>query len=122
MKRIFSLIILILIILGVFVIWQKERILGYFHPTVILMPYYKQPDVYDLLVMLEKNGIDVVSPPIVIDKTIQATISGVTIYFATDKDFFTQVRSLQLVLPKAKMDGKNITTIDLRFSKVVLRY
>ncbi|MBI3887489.1 hypothetical protein HY310_00280 [Candidatus Microgenomates bacterium] len=85
------------------------------------MPYYKEPNVYDLLSIIEKNGIAIDSPPIIADNTIQATISGFTVYFSQDKDFFSQVRSLQLVLPKVKMEDSAKKIIDLRFSKVVIR-
>lgn len=120
-KILFVLIVLLAIVIGV-LIWQKERVMAIIRPVRILAPFYKQPDAYDLMAMLEKNGLSLSAPPVTLNGTIQASISGAMVLFSTDKDLFTQVRSLQLILPRIKMEGKTAREIDLRFSKVVIRY
>lgn len=120
-KILFVLVVLLAIIIGV-LIWQKERVMEIIWPVRILAPFYKQPDAYDLMAMLEKNGLSLTAAPVTLGGTIQASISGAMVLFSTDKDLFTQVRSLQLILPRIKMEGKTAREIDLRFSKVVIRY
>lgn len=120
-KILFVFVVLLAIIIGV-LIWQKERVMAIIWPVRILAPFYKQPDAYDLMAMLEKNGLSLTAAPVTLGGTIQASISGAMVLFSTDKDLFTQVRSLQLILPRIKMEGKTAREIDLRFSKVVIRY
>jgi hypothetical protein len=120
MKRL----LILLVVLGGFggiIYWQKEKILEILHPSKIILPVVRQSPVYDLAAALEKNGITVNSPPILVDDKLYASVSGVTVIFGIDKDLATQVRSLQLVLGKIKMEDRKFGEIDLRFSKVVVR-
>ncbi len=71
---------------------------------------------------LEPAGLVLESAPAVLGQTISASVSGYPVLFSKDDDLKTQVRALQLVLPRLKMDNKRITEIDLRFSKVIIRY
>lgn len=121
MRKAIALFLLLLVILAGIGYWQKDRIRALLIPTQALIPFSRQPEAYDLVAVLEKNGLNVTVPPVTLGGTIQASISGVTVFFAADKDLDTQVRALQLVLPTIKMDGK-AAEIDLRFNKVVIRY
>lgn len=89
--------------------------------TTIINPLSRPSLVYDLSAILEKNAF-VFTPPIIKDGSIMASISGILVSFSTQKDFLAQVRALQLVLPKVKMDGSRVSQIDLRFDKVVIKY
>lgn len=94
-------------------LWLEEK---------FLEPYSQLPKAYELVGLLEKDGFFVSSPPQIMGNTIQASFSGVIVLFSAEKDLSSQVRSLQLVLPKSKMGAKQAKEIDLRFSKVVIRY
>lgn len=89
--------------------------------TAIINPLSRPSLVYDLSAILEKNGL-VFTPLIIKDGSVMASISGILVTFSTQKDFLAQVRALQLVLPKVKMDGSRVSQIDLRFDKVVIKY
>lgn len=54
--------------------------------------------------------------------TVTASIAGYTVKFSRNKDFLSQVKTLQLVLGKIKIEGRIPREIDLRFTKIVLRY
>lgn len=121
MRKFLIVLFLILICLVAIGFWQKDRIGSLLRPVRTLIPFSRQPETYDLVAALEKSGLGVTLPPVTLGGTIQASISGVTVFFAADKDLDTQVRALQLVLPTIKMEGK-AAEIDLRFNKVVIRY
>ncbi len=121
MRRFFAIIILILLFSG-FVFWQREKISGWLNQQAILAPVFGKPVTYDLALLLEKNGFSLSTPPISLDGSIYASISGVLVLFSPEKDLVSQVRALQLVFPKVKMESKVAREIDLRFGKVVIRY
>ncbi len=122
MKKVFTLALLLLVVAAIAGWLKREEIKGRFWPGKVVNPLSGQPTVYDLINLLERNNLSVVGVPIIKNGTIQASISGMIVMFATDKDLFAQVRSLQLLLPKLKMDDRIIKEIDLRFNKVVLKY
>lgn len=90
-------------------------------PHQIITPLVKTPLSYDLSSILEKNGL-VATTPITVNGAVLASVSGILVSFSPEKDFLQQVRALQLVLPKVKMDEKRVFEIDLRFNKVVIKY
>lgn len=49
-------------------------------------------------------------------------LSEPKIVFSLEKDVLLQLASLQLILDKAKIDNRNMETIDLRFNKPVVQY
>lgn len=51
-----------------------------------------------------------------------ASISGIPVFLTLDKDLNSKVASLQLILSRAKIEGRLPRAIDLRFSKPVLSY
>lgn len=53
---------------------------------------------------------------------ITASISGITVLFNFREDLTAQVVSLQLILSRAKIEGRLPRSIDLRFSKPVVSY
>lgn len=74
-----------------------------------------------LVDQVAKAGISIDGLPITLGETIEASISGYRVLFSKDKDIKSQVRALQLVLPKITMN-RIPKEIDLRFGKVVLKY
>jgi hypothetical protein len=53
----------------------------------------------------------------------EATLSSrLVVVIGKDKDFSSQVASLQFILNRSKIEGKIPTKIDLRFDKPVLKY
>jgi len=119
-KLIFICAVVTVLFVGGFLV--KDRVLQVISPAKTVNPIYKQSAIYDLVTILEKNGYFVSPPPIFVNDSIQASISGITAVFSPEKDLFSQVRSLQLVLGRLKMEEKNAKEIDLRFNKVVVRY
>ena len=113
--------ILLVLFAGVGV-WQKGKIRQRFWPVKAVSPISQPSSVYDLMTLLGKSGLRISQTPVIVDGTIQASVSGVSVLFAPDKDLAVQVRSLQLVLPRLTMEGKKVLEIDLRFNKVVVRY
>lgn len=117
MVRVMTIVVALVLVgmtIGGFFWRQKEK--------VILWPLTKTPPAYELAALLEKNGITLPASPALLNGTIQATISGILVIFSPDKDLGTQVRALQLVLPRLKIEGRPAKEIDLRFTKVVVRY
>lgn len=53
---------------------------------------------------------------------IVASIAGILVFFNLKEDLTTQVVSLQLILSRAKIEGRAPRLIDLRFSKPVVSY
>jgi hypothetical protein len=47
---------------------------------------------------------------------------GVSVIISENKDLESQVRTLQTVLSKAKIEKKKINLVDFRFEKLVVRY
>ncbi|OGY21646.1 MAG: hypothetical protein A2126_01995 [Candidatus Woykebacteria bacterium GWB1_45_5] len=47
---------------------------------------------------------------------------GLAVIFSPKKDLETQVRTLQTLLSKAKIEKRAITLVDFRFDKLVVRY
>lgn len=57
------------------------------------------------------------------DTYYEATLSSLLVVIVgKDKDFSSQVASLQFILNRSKIEGKIPTKIDLRFDKPVLKY
>ncbi|MCL4397591.1 hypothetical protein M1403_01035 [Patescibacteria group bacterium] len=121
-KRIISIAVVVLVLVGLVAFWQRQRIRNYFYPPAAVSPISQEPTAYDLLSLLTKNNLTVSGTPVIVDGTMEATVSGVLALFSLDKDLALQVRSLQLVLPRLTMEDKQVKEIDLRFDKVVLRY
>ncbi len=121
-KRVLILFFITLIALGGLALWQKGKIRQRFWPVKAVSPISQPSSVYDLMTLLGKSGLRISQTPVIVDGTIQASVSGVSVLFAPDKDLAVQVRSLQLVLPRLTMEGKKVLEIDLRFNKVVVRY
>lgn len=87
----------------------------------IKTPFTRPDQTHELIDQLEKSGVNIETAPLVLGDTIEASISGFRVLFAGESDLPTQVRALQLVLPRLKMDGKTVKEIDLRFNKVIIR-
>ncbi|MEX0621727.1 MAG: hypothetical protein WD187_01950 [Candidatus Woykebacteria bacterium] len=53
---------------------------------------------------------------------IVQTKEKVKVIISTDKNLQDQARALQNVLAKAKIEGKDVSLVDFRFEKLVVRY
>lgn len=106
----------LLILAGVFS-FQKEKIF----PSPIKAPLTSGEIIPSLTGVLEKSGLAVFGQPVVLGDSIIASVSGIRVIFTADRDFFPQVRALQLILGRLTID-KMPKEIDLRFDKVVIRY
>ena len=69
------------------------------------------------------NGtLEVTSTSRTEDGSLQvATKNNLVIIFSLKKDLAGQVRSLQTILAKAKIDNKTIQKVDFRFSKTIIQ-
>lgn len=113
-KLLFLLFLLIIILVGF-----------HFRPQTkpsLANPLVAPPSSVELYNNLKTAGLGVSTPPIQFGDTLISTVSGVMILFSGTKDMNTQVRALQLVLAQLKMEDRKPQEIDLRFTKVVLRY
>lgn len=109
--------ILICLFTAVVVFWQKDKLFS----SGIKIPFVNREPVTVLAENLEKAGLILSTAPIISLDTIEASISGVRVFFDANKDFSSQVRALQLVLSRRTIE-KIPTEIDLRFNNVVIRY
>lgn len=96
---------------------KKDR----FFPPKIQSPVSSGEVIPVLSTSLEKAGLSISGQPVILGDSITASISGVRVIFGIDKDLSFQVRALQLVLGRITID-KRPAEIDLRFSKVVIKY
>jgi len=110
-------VIFLILTLGLVGWWQRERIF----PSPLKVPLTAGAIVPELAGVLEKTGLAVAGQPTVLGDSVIASISGIRIFFSTNKDFSSQVRALQLILGRLTID-KLPKEIDLRFGKVVIRY
>ncbi|MCL4389910.1 MAG: hypothetical protein M1484_01400 [Patescibacteria group bacterium] len=116
-KKIVIIAIILLAVAGI-IFWQRERI----WPQHTMKAAVSQGDVTGALVgQLEAVGFVPQQAPLVLGDAVIATVSGIKVYFSRDKDFATQVRSLQLLLSRRTIEAMP-AEIDLRFTKAVLRF
>lgn len=47
---------------------------------------------------------------------------SIIVIFSNEKDFLNQVRTLQTLLAKAKIDNKSVRRVDFRFEKLIVQY
>lgn len=85
-------------------------------------PVMSPPKTYALVKILKSAGFEIASPPFENNGTISASVSGSLVLFSSLKDLKMQVKALQLVTRSLKMEGTKPKEIDLRFTKVVVRY
>lgn len=88
----------------------------------ILLPYFEKDPRQKLVQVLQGSGMMASGFPVISGNSLTATVSSVTAIFSLDKDLGVQVRSLQLLLPRTKMEGRKAQEVDLRFNNVVIRY
>ena len=112
-KFVLVIIALLVICVGIVVVMRQT--------PKILSPLIATSPVYKLASLLSKNGL-VSTTPVIENGALIASVSGILVSFSPQKDLAEQVRALQLVLPKVKMDQRQVIEIDLRFNKVVIKY
>lgn len=94
-----------------------------FRSDKLTVPFFAPTPSQSLSMALENASVTLQSPPKIYSSRIEASISAVTVYFSKDKDFVTQVRALQLVRSRLKMDSRSPKVIDVRLiNKVILKY
>lgn len=77
----------------------------------------------DLKKILESSKIDVSSISISTDSSYLVSLKdGGKVVFNKNKDLFSQVRSLQIILSRLTIDGKRLKSLDFRFDKPVVSY
>lgn len=109
--------VLTLLSLAAMAYWQREK----FFPPLLKTPISAGDIVPNLAGILEKTGLTISGQPAVLRDTVVASVSGIRVIFGTDREFPSQVRALQLVLGRLTIN-KLPKEIDLRFSKVVIKY
>lgn len=114
-KKVVLILVIVLILVGIvgFVYLKQQR--------KIPLDFFQRAPNYELVQLLTKNGISFSGLPVILNNNIIATISGVTVLFSAEKDLGVQVRALQLVLPRLKMEEGIVKEIDLRFGKIVIK-
>ena len=86
------------------------------------LPFFLPSPQQQLRAALADQSLVPSGPIVALGSTLTASVSAVTVLFSSDKDFSVQVRALQLVLPRLKMEGRTAKVIDLRFNKAVIQY
>lgn len=108
--------VLILIAIILFVIKLNQN------KKMFVSPFSKEDIIQSLAANLEKSKLPLESSPTILGDTITASISGVRVLFSKDKDLGSQIHALQLVLSGLKIDKEQITEIDLKFDKTIIRH
>jgi hypothetical protein len=70
---------------------------------------------------LKQKNIDVVEIKTSSDSAYLVTLKdGGVVTFSSQKDILSQISSLQFILARLTMEGREVSTLDLRFSKPVV--
>lgn len=88
----------------------------------LVWPVTQENNLQNLRSSLEKENVSFDGQIGQLGETITASISGMSVYFNGSKDLNQEVRALQLLLPRLKMEERKPREIDLRFNKVIIRY
>ena len=130
---IIEILVAVLIIIGTLVIFLRPQDLSFGSLTRDLerIVSLKNPDTKIKDVIFEDRVISLVDQKLLHIKSIKKTIHGyytieskeqIKVIIDEDKDLDDQVRTLQTVLSKAKIEKKKLILIDFRFEKLVVRY
>lgn len=125
-KKLFLPIFLILLLVSAF-IWQQTQKTKFtfnfsFGPRPLVEPIASPTKDEELKSKLIKAGLQVKSLNFQKDQIVASLSGDLVVIFSQDKDLESQVASLQFVLSRTKIEGKNPTKIDLRFEKPVLEF
>ena len=107
----------VIFLIFVLILWQKDRLFG----QKIADPLIGRDPSVVLGENLEKAGLSAGHLAVLDKSTIEASVSGVKVFFSPEKDFSEQVRALQLALSRRTID-KVVKEVDLRYNNVVIRY
>lgn len=73
--------------------------------------------------LLSEKGFPIDFPLVSTTSGILAkTAGGTRILFSKDKEFDVQVDALQIILSRLKIEGKQVSSIDLRFDRPIVIY
>lgn len=115
-------IILILFLLGAFGASQLKRLNFFLEKEKIVSPVSpptEEEKLEETLLMLGFETESIKS----LDESFEVTLSGnLLVLFSREKEYASQVASLQFILSRSKIEGKIPQKIDLRFDKPVLTY
>lgn len=116
----FVLVILFVSTLGFLVRTHRQYGLIFFQQEKITTPLVGKIPEQELAEELKKADFRVISLSIIGEKVIEASISGgIKIIFKTE-EIEKQISSLQLILPRFKIEGRIPKKIDLRFEKPII--
>lgn len=88
----------------------------------VLTPIAKESKITELTKELAKANFRIEASPFEQNGVITASVSGSVVLFSSSKDLKAQIRALQLLLSRLKMEPVKPKEIDLRFEKIVVRY
>ena len=123
MKKIIGFSLLISAVLGISgfgaYVWVKNN------KPALIAPLPQKDPVGELQTLLSEKKIplDPQNPPKASDSAVLVTLANNTqVLFSVEKDLPLQVGSLQIILGRLTIEGKDAKTIDLRFSDPVVVY
>lgn len=112
--------ILLVSILGFLVRTYRRYDLSFFQQEKIVAPIAEKIPEQKLAEELKKVDFRVISLSIIGEKVIEASISGGTKIIFKTEEIEKQISSLQLILPRFKIEGRIPKKIDLRFEKPIV--
>lgn len=94
-----------------------------FFKKELIIPVPSNDPLKELESRLSRENIPINFPLMATESGISATLSeGGQIIFSREKDFNSQVDSLQIILSRLKIEGKKVKKVDFRFDKPVVVY
>lgn len=119
-----SFVVAILIMVAVYIFMGKRIQSSYISPLPLLATAVSDqmsPDREHLSQILQQENIGIKNIASTVDDSFIVQLdSGEEVIFSREKDLKTQVSSLQLILSRLTMEGKQFKKLDLRFDKPVI--
>lgn len=88
----------------------------------VAIPIAKESKTIELTKELAKANFRIEASPFEQNGIITASISGSVVLFSSSKDLKAQIKALQLLISRLKMEPVKPKEIDLRFEKIIVRY
>lgn len=112
---------LLFVCLGVLLVGGTAFYLRYTDFSVAI-PIAKESKITELTKELDKANFRIEASPFEQNGVITASVSGSVVLFSSSKDLKAQIKALQLLIGRHKMEPVKPKEIDLRFEKIVVRY
>jgi len=121
MKKIILLFIVLLFSIAGYFVWHTTVTAN---TQTILKPLPQKDPIADLKTLLHEKKIGIQSDPVASGSAMLVTLSSMSteVLFSINTDLPTEVGSLQIILNKLTIEGKNARTIDLRFGDPIVVY